>query len=90
MLFGTDTLIHGRSRTLPPTIAARMLRSTPVRRVIARIETPARASRTASAFSSSSSLGRQLGTLHRRRCENTVTRWMPYLSASDFTLIPAR
>ena len=34
--------------------------------------------------------GRRLGTLRRRRCANTVARWMPYLSASALTLIPAR
>ena len=46
--------------------------------------------RTASAFSSRQSPGRRLGTLRRRRCENTVARWMPYRSARDLTLIPAR
>ena len=50
------------------TSAARTaLRSTPIRRPIARIETPARARRTASAFSSIPSPGRRLGTLRRRR-----------------------
>lgn len=66
------------------------LRSTPIRRPIARIETPARARRTASAFSSTPSPGRRLGTLRRRRWENTVARWIPYLSARAFTPIPAR
>ncbi len=66
------------------------LRSTPIRRPIARIEMLARVSRTASAFSLIPSPGRRLGTLRRRRWENTVARWMPYLSASALTLIPAR
>lgn len=66
------------------------LRSTPILRLMARIETPARARRTASAFSSRQSPGRRLGTLRRRRWENTVARWMPYRSARDLTLTPAR
>ena len=66
------------------------LRSTPIRRLIALIETPARARRTASAFSSRHSPVRRLGTLRRRRWENTVARWMPYRSARDLTLIPSR
>ncbi len=81
------------SSTMSPasTSAARTaLRSTPIRRPIARIETPARASRTASAFSSRPSPGRRLGTFRRRRWENTVARWIPYRSASCLTPIPPR